>query len=109
MTPKAVDMAKVTISIPDDLLARLDELAAGDAASRSGVLQEAASEYITRRSAAIQAEAWRARVQTAIDGFQALGGRPQTTSVSGLELLREIRSLPHDGDEGSGPREPRSR
>jgi Arc/MetJ-type ribon-helix-helix transcriptional regulator len=102
-------MAKVTISLPDDLLARLDEVAAQDAASRSGVVREAASEYITRRSAGIQAEAWRARVQTAIDGFQGLGGGPQTTSPSGLELLREIRSLPHDGDEGSGSPEPRSR
>ena len=102
-------MAKVTISLPDGLLARLDELAEQDAASRSGVVQEAASEYVTRRSEGIQAEAWRARVQTAIDGFQALSGASQTTSPSGLELLREIRSLPDEGDAGSGSPAPRSR
>jgi metal-responsive CopG/Arc/MetJ family transcriptional regulator len=41
-------MAKVNISIPDNLLSDIDELAAQVGTSRSGLVQEAASRYITQ-------------------------------------------------------------
>jgi len=41
-------MAKVNISLPNDLLAQIDTLAAELQRSRSGLIQEAAAEYVTR-------------------------------------------------------------
>lgn len=41
-------MAKVNISLPDELLERIDTLAAELERSRSGLVQEATAEYVTR-------------------------------------------------------------
>lgn len=96
-TGKMTAMAKVTISLPDELLARLDDLAELDDLSRSGVVQEAAGEYVARRAATDEAEAWRTAVQSSIDGFRSLSASPRLDSPSGLDLLREVRSLPGTG------------
>ena len=41
-------MAKVNISLPDDLLEQIDTLAAELERSRSGLVQEATAAYVTR-------------------------------------------------------------
>jgi len=41
-------MAKVNISLPDELLEQIDALAAETDRSRSGLVQEATAEYVTR-------------------------------------------------------------
>jgi metal-responsive CopG/Arc/MetJ family transcriptional regulator len=43
-------MAKVMVSIPDELLARIDEAARARGTSRSGLLQAAAERELARRT-----------------------------------------------------------
>lgn len=50
-------MAKVMVSLPDDLLAEIDAAARRRSTTRSGLLAEAARREIRRRDAAVMQEA----------------------------------------------------
>lgn len=85
-------VAKVTISLPEELLARLDAEAASAGASRSWVAQEAMAGYLSlsteeREAAARAAKADELveRLQHFWDGVEIRDDRPS------LEILREVR------------------
>jgi predicted transcriptional regulator len=85
-------VAKVTISLPEELLARLDAEAESMGASRSFVAQEAMASYLGKTVDQRADEARRARIGKAIDAMRAMSERnPLLDGRPSLEILREIR------------------
>jgi metal-responsive CopG/Arc/MetJ family transcriptional regulator len=84
--------ARVTISLPEELLEKLDAEAGSLGTSRSFLVQEATANYLGRSVEQRLDDQRRARVLDAIEGMRrmaersrVLDGRPT------LEILREIR------------------
>jgi hypothetical protein len=67
--------AKVTISLSDDLLARLDAEAVALGTTRSALLQEAAASFLVRPPKDRADDAQRRRVLGAIDSIRAMAAR----------------------------------
>jgi len=85
---------KIAISISEDVLGKLDALVDETGNSRSGIIQEAASEYVARVSAHAHDEASRARMLAALDDMQAYAAEYEAKNPDGpssLEILRELR------------------
>lgn len=94
----AVD--KFSVSMPEDLLADLDELAAAEGLSRSGVLREAATRYVAACKEEVRASRRRASVDRAIEAFEEIAADWGANDVSGVAYLREVRGdqpAPSDG------------
>jgi hypothetical protein len=85
----AVD--KFSISLPEGLLAEVDEIALADGTNRSSVLREAAAEYVASRKAADRDEIRRQRVGTALHGFDGLAAEWGPDATTSLEYLAQIR------------------
>ncbi|MBA4370562.1 MAG: hypothetical protein C0418_03165 [Coriobacteriaceae bacterium] len=92
----AVD--KFSISLPEDLVAEVDGIARSEGLTRSGVIREATAAYVTARTSATYEAERKARIQSAIDGFDAMAEAWGPDPKSSLEYLRELR-----GDAGGPP------
>lgn len=97
----AESVAKVTISLPVDLLGEIDDLAALTGASRSFVIREASVGYLTTRRDADSAAARRRGVDCAIAQMREIGSRPVRDDRPSLEILHELRDS--DAPSSSGP------
>lgn len=64
------DVAKVMISLPDELLARLDDRARTRGTSRSGLLRE-----LAERELAIDSESRRSSIVSVLAGAERHGGK----------------------------------
>jgi Arc/MetJ-type ribon-helix-helix transcriptional regulator len=98
--------AKVTISLPEELLAKLDAEAATLGVSRSELVQEAAGTYLGQTQEERAEEARKTRMRNAIERMRTLEDRyPVLDDRPSLEILREIRetddSAPLRGREGT--------
>jgi metal-responsive CopG/Arc/MetJ family transcriptional regulator len=90
-------MAKINVSLADDLLRDLDELARQFDRSRSGLVQEATTRYVASVHAE-QAEAQRrASIEAAIATARALSAK-----VGAFDSTARIRE-DRDSDYGSEP------
>ena len=87
----AEKVAKITISIPADLLGDIDGLATGSGESRSFVIREAAALYLRSRREADAAAARRQGVDRAMEVMQEIRSMPVLDDRSSLEILRELR------------------
>lgn len=103
--------AKVTISLPAELLAAIDAEAEALGESRSGFIQEAASRYVVEKHDAMSKEERRRSVERAIEGMKKIAATPSLDPRPTLEILREMRDnddmsypLPEPPDEGSEKR-----
>lgn len=86
-------VAKVTISLPEELLARLDAEAASAGASRSWVAQEAMASYLGKTVEQRLEDERRASIAEAIEGMRHFeDGRVVRDDRPMLEILREIRA-----------------
>ncbi|HAL29533.1 MAG TPA: hypothetical protein DCP20_02310 [Coriobacteriia bacterium] len=84
--------AKVTISLPDELLERLDTEARELGLARSELVQESLTTYLGKTAEQRQAEARRARMEWALEGMRHFHeGRTVYDDRPSLEILREIR------------------
>ena len=82
--------AKVTVSLPEELLAAIDADAQRGGLTRSGVVQEAAEEYLTRKASA--ASERRRRGMTAVEAMRKMAELPSRDPRPTLEILRELRA-----------------
>ena len=90
-------MAKINVSLADELLSDVDELAAQLHRSRSGLVQEATARYVAAVRAE-QAEAdRRASIEEAIAGARAL-----SIKVGAFDSTAQIRA-DRDSDYGNKP------
>lgn len=84
--------AKVTISLPDELLQRLDGEAAAEGTSRSELVQESIAAYLGRNAEERTNEARRRRMLDALEGMRTFhAGREVMDDRPSLEILREVR------------------
>lgn len=84
-------VAKITISLPVDLLGDIDGIAAESGDSRSFVIREAAVSYLASKRAADEAAARRRGVEAALALMASVRAQPVLDDRSTGELLREIR------------------
>lgn len=84
--------AKVTISLPDALLERLDLEARELGVPRSELVQESLASYLGKTADERAEEARRARMLEAIEGMRTMHiGRTICDDRPSLEILREVR------------------
>ena len=83
--------ARVTISLPDDLLAQLDAVAQDESLTRSDVVREAAAGYLASRASGSEAAQRLKAVEDGIVWLKQIAAQPNDDSRSSLELLREVR------------------
>ena len=89
---------KFSISLPEELVADLDEFAGQDALTRSGLIREVVSEYVSKRRSATYEEERHARITRAIEGFERLSREWGPDERTAVELIREMREV----EEGLG-------
>lgn len=82
---------KFSVSLPEDLVRDLDEIAAVDGLTRSAVIREVAAEYVAARKSGEYEAARRARVDCAIAGFDDIAATWGEDDESGLHRLRQLR------------------
>jgi len=96
--------AKFTISMPDELVEEIDDLAQKRGSTRSGVLREATAEYVARRkddsSRAEREERWR-RLEAAMEVIRHAPDAQSVTPVG--ETLHELRDGRELGILGEDP------
>ena len=84
--------AKVTISLPDELLARLDAEAGELGMARSELVQESLAAYLGKTAEERHAEARQRRMLWALEGMRTFAeDRTVIDDRPTLEILREIR------------------
>lgn len=87
-------VAKVTISLSEDLLARLDAEAETLGVSRSLIVQEATASYLSKGARERAAAERRRRIQDSIEGMREMATRnPRRDGRSSLDVLRDVRSI----------------
>lgn len=103
--------AKVTISLPEELLAAIDAEAEALGESRSGFIQEATARYVVQRHDAASRRKHHDSVARALDSMRAIAATPTLDPRPTLEILREMRAkdgtpypLPEPPDEGADDR-----
>ena len=86
-----MSVEKLSVSLPDVLAGRIDELAELDGVSRSAVIQEAAAQYVASRDAAVREVRRRAGVDDALAGFDEIAASWGADDRSGIEYLADVR------------------
>ena len=84
-------MARVTISLPNALLVRLDELAEEGGLSRSELLREASAHYVTHRKEEAEVLARREAIEDGVQWLEAISAEPMVDDRPSIEILRELR------------------
>ena len=90
--------ARVTISLPNDLLARLDAIAESESLTRSDVVREAAGAYITAHASGQEAARRLCAVEDGIAWLKEIAAQPSLDPRPGLEILRELRGEAGEGE-----------
>ncbi len=80
---------KVNVSLPEDLVSRIDETAAELGLSRSGFIAEAASRYIVDVENLTAEERRRRDIERAIAGFRRIGA--EAPPGTGERMMRQLR------------------
>jgi predicted transcriptional regulator len=96
--------ARVTISLPDDLLAQLDQIASSESLTRSDVVREAAGHYLASRTSGAEDARRRAAVEDGIEWLHQMAELPAADARPSLEILHELRRDSGGGESGTdGP------
>jgi len=82
---------KFSISLPEELVADVDDLAKADGLTRSGVIREAAEAYVAARQSADYEQRRRERIDDALAGLDVVASQWGADDRSSLDYLREIR------------------
>ncbi len=90
-------MAKLTIFLPDELLAQIDTRAQELDQSRSSVIREASARYLAQAQSADADVARKEAVDRSLALFEELARTPSLDGRPSLEILREIRG-PLEGE-----------
>lgn len=90
-------VVRVTVTLPDELLAELDSIAAAESLTRSDVVREAAGSYVARRAEGAEDSARSRAVEDGLAWLASIAEASEPGKPSSLELLRELRgSAPED-------------
>ena len=83
--------ARVTISLPDDLLAQLDAIARDESLTRSDVVREAAGTYLASRASGSEAAQRLQAVEEGVTWLKQIAAQSADDSKPSLDVLREVR------------------
>ena len=83
--------ARVTISLPDDLLAQLDAIARDESLTRSDVVREAAGAYLASRASGSEAAQRLQAVEEGVTWLKQIAAQSADDSKPSLDVLREVR------------------
>jgi predicted transcriptional regulator len=83
---------KVTVSLPDALLERLDAEAEALGLSRSGIVQEASAHYLAHTCDEREVQERRMRAGQTMAGFAGIAALPSMDERGSLDILREVRA-----------------
>jgi metal-responsive CopG/Arc/MetJ family transcriptional regulator len=92
-------MAKVNVSIPDDLLDQVDAIAKVLHRSRSGLVQEATAQYVARVNDERVREERRISIESSMTAAREMAGRVPA-GVDTTELIRRDRDRGYGNAEG---------
>jgi predicted transcriptional regulator len=84
--------ARVTITLPEPMLDRLDSIAAAEGLTRSDVVREAASNYLSQRDRQSSLSARGAAVHEDLAWLEQVARQIPCTAPHSLELLHEVRA-----------------
>lgn len=87
---------RVTVTLPDDMLDRLDAVAGEEGLTRSDVVREAAAGYLTARVSGEEARTRRAAVDDGVAWLRRIAAEPPLDPRMSLEILREVRGESRD-------------
>lgn len=91
---------KFSVSLPEDLVARIEGLAAEEGVSRSEIIREATARYVASVDGAIAETRRHASVNAAVASFEAIAAEWGDDEIPGLAYLDELRG------EAAEPRAP---
>ena len=83
--------ARVTVTLPEPMLDRLDSIAAAEGLTRSDVVREAASSYLSQRDRQSALSARSDAVEEGIAWLEETARQAPASATSSLDLLHEIR------------------
>jgi len=84
-------MAKTMISIPDEFLALIDEIAAGEQRSRSALIREALREYIRKGHGPVR-PIDKPEVRKALKGLRSMQWTDRFDSTAAVRRMRDRRN-----------------
>jgi len=84
--------ARVTITLPENMLDRLDSIATVEGLTRSDVVREAASSYLSQRDRSSALSVRGAAVQEGIVWLEQVAQQIPATTPQSLDLLHEVRA-----------------
>ncbi len=87
-------MAKVNVSLPDELLGEVDALAAELNRSRSGLVQEATAQYVAHIREAQAEHERRQSIEEAIAGMREIA-KHVPAGLDTTQIIREDRDSDH--------------
>ncbi len=90
-------MAKINISIPDELLDQVDALAAEFDRSRSGLVAEAAARYVAAIAEERERTLREQRIDRAADDARGIGEK--FGAIDGVASVREDRDRDRGGEQ----------
>lgn len=90
-------MARLTIFLPDELLAEIDARAQSLDQSRSSVIREASVHYLADARSADADARRKTAVEESLALFEELASTPSLDGRPSLEILREARGRLDDG------------
>lgn len=96
---------KFSISLPETLVASVDEIAAEEGSSRSAVIREAAAAYVSAREVARRESERVRRVDAALAGFDAVSQTWGPDDRMGLDYLADLRGEVSQGAAPEAERE----
>lgn len=86
---------RVTVTLTEALLARLDVIASEEGLTRSEVVREASTEYVATHVASREARAREAAVAEGVDWLEEVAARTAADGRRSTDLLRELRGGEH--------------
>ncbi len=89
---------KLSISLPEELVASLDAIADTEGLTRSGLIRELAADYVTRRASGERERLRRERVDAAIAGFESIAEEWGHDERTASEVLAEMRAAEEEVD-----------
>ncbi len=98
-------MARVTLSLPADMLGQLDEIASNEGLTRSDVIREASAAYLTLREREHSARERVVAVRRGLNYLDSIAQMPANDSRPTLDVLRDLRGT--DRDSAASARSPR--
>ena len=84
-------VVRVTVTLPEDVLGKLDAIARDEGVTRSDVVREAAADYVVSHAETKESERREAAVLDGLAWLEGIALRTGSDTRLSLEVLRELR------------------